>query len=529
MRVPKIVEWPVERDRGAWILALLALTAGVYHWPVFDQDEAAYAGFAMNMLESGNWITPEFYWSDVHRKPPLHFWLIALSYSVFGYGEWAVRLPAILSMLGILILVWHQVRQDFGDRIARLAILLVAGNLLLGVYTRMSVTDAPLLFFQTGAAVSMLRFVKTPGARWALAHAVFLALGLLQKGPAMLIFSGLLGIAYLVFWPAGRKLLRLSFLSWQILAFIPLIAWGYAAWQQDDGEMIRWMLDWYVLNRVGGSVFGQTGPPGYHLAIIGASFLLLLPLFVRLLIRLPSYFRESATRPYVFWMLAAWIPFEFTASKLPSYALGAYPAIAILLAVSFTDVSVIWRKAASAWAIVLPMAIAALCWVFEAGNYSEILDVVPFLLVAFSLKTAWFLIVKSNHFISIMAWFYTGFTAFLMLVFTLILSDVFSLMPRVSTTLEEYGSSHVVIEKSLNYYPSLPLYALWHAKPESLELDENLEQRVAVAIPGQAFILSSESYEQISPELKSGFQAVALEGLNTGRAGTVKLVVLHKK
>jgi 4-amino-4-deoxy-L-arabinose transferase-like glycosyltransferase len=480
------------------------------------------------MLESGDWITPEFYWSDVHRKPPLHFWLIALSYSVFGYGEWAVRLPALLSMLGVLLLVWHQVRLDFGDRAARLAILLVAGNLLLGVYSRMSVTDAPLLFFQTGAAISMLRFAKTPGVRWAIAHAVFLALGLLQKGPAMLIFSGMLGVAFLIFWPAGRKLLRLSFMSWQILAFIPLIAWGYAAWQQDDGVMIRWMLDWYVLNRVGGSVFGQTGPPGYHLAIIGASFLILLPLFVRLLTRLPYYFRESATRPYVLWLLAAWIPFELTASKLPSYALGAYPAIAILLAVSFADISVIWRKVASAWTILLPIVLAILCWVIEAGNYSKILDIVPFLLMAFSIKTAWFLLVKSSHFTEIVAWFYTGFTAFLMFVFTLILSDVFSLMPRVSQTLEEYGSTHIVIEKSLYYYPSLPLYALWHAKPQRLELDDDMAQRMEGAIAGQVFILSADSFEQMSPELTSGFRSASLEGLNTGRAGIVKLVVLRK-
>ena len=55
------------------------------NWVSFwDQDEAAYAGFAKTMIETGNWLQPDFMWSEVHRKPPLHFWNIALSYKIFG-------------------------------------------------------------------------------------------------------------------------------------------------------------------------------------------------------------------------------------------------------------------------------------------------------------------------------------------------------------------------------------------------------------------------------------------------------------
>ena len=60
---------------------------------LWEQDEAAYAGFAYNMVEREQYLIPDFEWSWPHRKPPLHFWLIASSYKVFGYNEFATRLP----------------------------------------------------------------------------------------------------------------------------------------------------------------------------------------------------------------------------------------------------------------------------------------------------------------------------------------------------------------------------------------------------------------------------------------------------
>ena len=77
------------------ILVFVALTAIVFvnngKISLWDQDEAAYAGFAKRMIETHNYIVPDFTWSEPHRKPPLHFWLIALSYKIFGVNTFALR------------------------------------------------------------------------------------------------------------------------------------------------------------------------------------------------------------------------------------------------------------------------------------------------------------------------------------------------------------------------------------------------------------------------------------------------------
>jgi 4-amino-4-deoxy-L-arabinose transferase-like glycosyltransferase len=40
---------------------------------LWEQDEAAYAGFAYNMVEREQYLIPDFEWSWPHRKPPYFF------------------------------------------------------------------------------------------------------------------------------------------------------------------------------------------------------------------------------------------------------------------------------------------------------------------------------------------------------------------------------------------------------------------------------------------------------------------------
>src|SRR4051812_48737794 len=92
-----IREW-LAADRSRWLVIFVVLVVGLLFvgnasTPLWDQDEAAYAGFAREMLRTKDWIVPQFTWSEVHRKPPLLFWCIAGAYRLFGESEFAVRLP----------------------------------------------------------------------------------------------------------------------------------------------------------------------------------------------------------------------------------------------------------------------------------------------------------------------------------------------------------------------------------------------------------------------------------------------------
>lgn len=318
-------------------LILAGLLLGLDTVPLWDQDEAAYAGFAHQMRASGDWRLPSFAWSEVHRKPPLHFWMIAAAFELIGERMSAVRLPGLLSVLGSGALVAWWGAPVFGAQRARRAALILLTTLAM-VIGKIGLTDGPLMLAQTAAALALLNHLHTPKLRWCVALWIAAAAGMLLKGPPVLILVLGMGAILLLLHPdRSRLLLPLLGLP---LAAIPLLAWGWWAWSADGGETVRWMIDWYILSRAsGGTALGQTGPPGFYLLTM---LLLLFPWTALLPSALVGMVqrRDREALLLAAWMAAGWWAYELIPSKLPSYVLGAYPAVALAMT----------RPAESAWA-----------------------------------------------------------------------------------------------------------------------------------------------------------------------------------
>ena len=204
-------------------LLAFILFAGNTH-SLTDQDEAAYAGFAKQMIESGNWVTPDFMWSEVHRKPPLHFWNIAISYKVFGVNEFAVRFPSALFVLLTCLLVFVAGKKIVGERLALLWVIVLSTSLLVPVLCKISVTDSTLLFFTTACAFSFYFVLQHRAWKWVLVFWVSFALALLTKGPPVVLFAlGLSGLL-LVLHPNRRNLIMFHPWLFLPLALLPLLA-----------------------------------------------------------------------------------------------------------------------------------------------------------------------------------------------------------------------------------------------------------------------------------------------------------------
>jgi 4-amino-4-deoxy-L-arabinose transferase-like glycosyltransferase len=324
---------------GILLLAILAWMAGLW-LSLWDQDESAYAGFAREMIVSGDWLIPKFPWSDIHRKPPLHFWSIATGFKLFGYHEFVVRLPALLAMAGTLLLVRFRAVAIFGIANAKAATWILSANLLLPFLVKISVTDSLLLFFETMAVFGLINFIHRPNWKETLWFVLGASGAMLVKGPPVLILTiGMMGV-FLVLHPHRMRVLR--FHPWFLipLAALPLFIWGWMAWQTDGGVFIKWMIDWYTVSRISNEVLGQTGPPGYYFAFILLAFLpftLFLPGAFSNLFKSLNPRKWSGVQIILFaWLLSGWVIYELMRSKLPAYAIGAYPGIALLLAMEWT-------------------------------------------------------------------------------------------------------------------------------------------------------------------------------------------------
>lgn len=329
----------IQNKRFLYLIAgIIVLNLFINNWSIsfWDQDESAYAGFAHNMRKTGNWVVPDFDWSEPHRKTPLHFWAIAGSFWLFGENEFATRFSSVLALLlaGWLLYAWG--RNLFGRETSLVASLLMLSSLFLPSLAKIGVTDATLMFFETGAALALLNFMHRPSWKWTLLLWLFASGGIMVKGPPVLILIfGMIGMLF-IFHPKRWRLVRLHPWFFVPLALLPLYWWGNAAWEADGGKFITWLIDWYILKRVSGNVFGQTGPPGYFLFVFCIAFLPWLMYFPKGLGDLFKHWRQKKNEDYYWYMLAwlsaGWFVYELVSSKLPSYALGAYPAVAVIIA-----------------------------------------------------------------------------------------------------------------------------------------------------------------------------------------------------
>ncbi|HET9045448.1 MAG TPA: phospholipid carrier-dependent glycosyltransferase, partial [Casimicrobiaceae bacterium] len=94
-----------------WLLGLVVMlvvarlaTLGAY--PLMDSTESRYAEIARKMLETGDWLVPQFdYGVPFWGKPPLSTWLAAASMAAFGVNEFAARLPSLMAMIACGALV----------------------------------------------------------------------------------------------------------------------------------------------------------------------------------------------------------------------------------------------------------------------------------------------------------------------------------------------------------------------------------------------------------------------------------------
>src|SRR5438067_13445399 len=75
--------------------------------PLQEPEETRYAEIPRQMLVADSWIVPLFHGQPYYDKPPLLYWLVMLSYRVFGVHDWAARLvPSTAAALCIFATYW---------------------------------------------------------------------------------------------------------------------------------------------------------------------------------------------------------------------------------------------------------------------------------------------------------------------------------------------------------------------------------------------------------------------------------------
>ena len=156
----------VSRGSRYLYLAVVLIAAAVYLGCIvsppslMDDVDAVQAQIARNMLTSGDWVTARLDGVAYLEKSPLVYWLMAVSYQLFGVHDWAARIPIALSSIGLCWLTAAFGMWAFGKRAGFYAGLCMSTCIGLWLFTRILIPDVMLTFTVALAMWAFLRCLE---------------------------------------------------------------------------------------------------------------------------------------------------------------------------------------------------------------------------------------------------------------------------------------------------------------------------------------------------------------------------------
>lgn len=356
----------------AFAYGVRLLTIGGY--PLTDTTEARYGEIARKMLETGQWIVPQIdYGVPFWGKPPLSFWLTALSYKLIGVTEFAARIPSLLLGVATCVLVYvlaHPRGRDFALR----ATVIVATSALMMMSAGTVMTDPAMLLGTTLAMVAFWRALTTGSRSWGYAFFIGLAIGLLAKGPVAAVLSlGPIG-AWALFTGRWRQLgCALPWITGTALTALLVVPWYWAAEAQSPGFLHYFLIGehWqrFTVSGWKGDLYGSGHP--YPLGTIWVFALLgtlpWSPWWLWRLSRREGRLSVAALRAnegwllyLLCWMLAPLLLFTMSRNILPTYFLPGLVGFGLLTAEAWqVRASVAPRGRLAGLGLVMPVALAA--------------------------------------------------------------------------------------------------------------------------------------------------------------------------
>ena len=332
-----------------WLIAAALLTvwfSGISLRKLQHPDEGRYAEIAREMAVSGNWVTPRLNDLKYFEKPPFQYWATAAAFNVFGVHEWTARLvPALAGILSVLIVGLTAARLD-GPTTGAYAALVLAASFWPFALSQLLTLDSVLNVWLAAALCAFLlaqRDAPAPAVRrnWMLVAYAAAAGATLTKGlVALAIPAATLFVYSLVTRDVGPWK-RLSLLPGLAL-YLALTAPWFLLVSRANPEFAQFFFIHEHVERFLTTEHRREGTWYYFVPLLGAGMLPWLFVWLWTLVRSWRSARPAANgfswqKFCLVWALFVFVFFSVSGSKLPSYILPMFPAVALVLGQQLTQ------------------------------------------------------------------------------------------------------------------------------------------------------------------------------------------------
>ena len=334
-------------NRRVALLLLLALSIGIYvgnaaQPALLDDADGGHAVAAQEMLESGDWAVLHIDGIRWMEKAPLHYWVVAASYALFGENAFTTRLPLALCVAGLVLMVYVFGRRFFGETAGFYAGLVMCTSIGTYMFTRIMIPEAIYSLEFIAAFYLFLRaWMGTLSPRagyWGCAALVGLAV--ITRALIGVVFPVAILTLFVLLTGGGKRWREIPIVS-SVLIFLAIaVPWHLVAGLRTPGFFWYFFMNEQVLRAL-----GYRYPDDYTAVPLVQWWLahlvwlfpwsLFLPYAFRALPRFSTWKRlDSSGQAKVFlyiWAGFIFLFFSLTASRMEYYTFSAWPALAILL------------------------------------------------------------------------------------------------------------------------------------------------------------------------------------------------------
>jgi len=313
-----------------------------------DPDETFYAQTAKEMLSRNEWMTPHIFGKPQFEKPIFFYWLVELSFKVFGVNETAARLPsAVFGMIGIAA-TYFLGRLLFNKRTGLIAAVMLATSVEYVILSRACVTDMTLFSLMLlGVLFFFYGHIRDKRYSYFLS-AAFFALAVLTKGPIAAMLPGLAFVLYFAFTRDWKSLSKIPFLAMAAVFIAVAAPWYLAMYRAHGNVFIDAFFGFQNIVRFTQSEHKIGSGVWYNIPILLGGFFpwsVFLPFglwlaFKKVVIRDPLPSNYDSRKGLIFvlaWFFSIFLFFTISSTKLPTYIFPCFVAAALISAVSWDE------------------------------------------------------------------------------------------------------------------------------------------------------------------------------------------------
>ncbi len=297
---------------------------GLGNAPLFDEDEGFFAEGTREMVLRNDYISTFVNQEQRFDKPPLTNWLQLVSAKVFGWTEFAMRLPSALAAVCWMYIIFFFTKKNLGERPAFFATVLAVSSLQLTIVGKAALADSLLNACLTGAMFCLYEWLSSTKRNFLFLSYIFMAIGFLSKGPIAILVPGATFVIYVIMQRRWYSMVMVLNPIGIFLFLIIAAPWYILEYLKTGQDFINGFFLSHNVNRFQTAFEGHYGGVFYFVPVLLLGLLPFSTVILKTFSRLRYLLKDKWFSFLLIWFVFVFVLFSLSGTKLHHYIIYGY-------------------------------------------------------------------------------------------------------------------------------------------------------------------------------------------------------------